>query len=262
MFFSAVRITDHPPWTQPREFEKEETKISRDTAPSKDEGAASQPSDAPAKNTRERAAETVENDMTASSGPEIESQREANDAESQQALGEQGKADAVVAPGIVETAPGAGEPGEKSSSYPLGYDVVAEKIANGVEKDTEESNLTSEKLGQEKGSSQDVQETGNKEGQITTHHKAKGGYGDDYHPAKLHPPPPGASATEYQTSLGTQHEEQDSPTARTGKQASVGAEKKLGFITMVKGEMKILAGKMRGDEHKVEEGKKIVHGEA
>lgn len=31
---------------------------------------------------------------------------------------------------------------------------------------------------------------------------------------------------------------------------------------MVKGEVKILAGKMSGDEQKVEEGKKIVHGEA
>ena len=33
-------------------------------------------------------------------------------------------------------------------------------------------------------------------------------------------------------------------------------------MTMVKGEMKILAGKMSRDEHKVEEGKKLVHGEA
>jgi hypothetical protein len=124
----------------------------------------------------------------------------------------------------------------------------------GPEKDVEESS---------QGLSQDVQAEGNKEGQTTTARKAEGGYGGDYHPAQLHPPPPGTSATEYQSSLGTQHhEEQDSPTTESGKQASVGTEKKPGFMTMVKGEMKILAGKMSGDEHKVEEGKRIVHGEA
>lgn len=78
----------------------------------------------------------------------------------------------------------------------------------------------------------------------------------------MHPPPPGASAAEYQTSVGAQQEGPDLPTTRTGKRASVGAEKKPGFMTMVKGEVKILAGKMSGDEQKVEEGKKIVHGEA
>lgn len=91
--------------------------------------------------------------------------------------------------------------------------------------------------------------------------KVEAGYGGEYHPAQLHPPPPGTSVAEYQT-LGAQQQGQDSPAASTGKRASVGTEKKPGLMTMVKGEMKILAGKMSGDEHKVEEGKKLVHGEA
>jgi len=128
--------------------------------------------------------------------------------------------------------------------------------------EVEGSNLASGQLGQEKGPSQDVREEGNKEGRTTTAGKVEGGYGGEYHPAQLHPPPPGASVAEYQTSVSAQQEEQALPTLRTGKRASVGAEKKPGFMTMVKGEMKILAGKMSGDEHKVEEGKKIVHGEA
>lgn len=128
--------------------------------------------------------------------------------------------------------------------------------------EVEGSDLASGQLGQEKGPSQDVPGEGNQEGRTTTAGKVEGGYGGAYHPAQLHPPPPGASAAEYQTSVGAQQQEQALPTTRTGKSASVGAEKKPGFVTMVKGEMKILAGKMSGDEHKVEEGKKIVHGEA
>ena len=98
-------------------------------------------------------------------------------------------------------------------------------------------------------------------GRTTAPGKVEGGYGGEYHPAQLHPPPPGASAAEYQTSVGTQQEGQDLPTTSMGKRESVGAEKKPGFMTVVKGEMKILAGKMSRDEQKVEEGKKIVHGE-
>lgn len=135
----------------------------------------------------------------------------------------------------------------------------------GTEKGIEGSNLASEQLGRgEPHPSQDVQGGGNEEGQTTPAVKVAGGYGGEYHPAKLHPPSTGTgtSVAEHQASTGAQQQGQDLPASRAGKRASVGAEKKPGFMTMVKGEMKILAGKMSGDEHKVEEGKKLVHGDA
>ncbi|KAG8215375.1 hypothetical protein J3R82DRAFT_8973 [Butyriboletus roseoflavus] len=131
----------------------------------------------------------------------------------------------------------------------------------GTVEDIEGSSLAPEKHGQGKDLSQDVQGGESKEGPTTPARKVEGGYGGEYHPAQLHPPPPGASVAEYQSSLGAQQQGQDLSTTNTGKPAPVGAEKP-GFITLVKGEMKILAGKMSGDEHKVEEGKKLVHGEA
>ncbi|KAH7920434.1 hypothetical protein BV22DRAFT_803002 [Leucogyrophana mollusca] len=87
----------------------------------------------------------------------------------------------------------------------------------------------------------------------------------DYHPAKLHPPPAVGDGT------GTSSESapsQSSPTAATGPRgessisaANGGSPKKVGFFTKVKGEAKIIAGKMSGKEGKIEEGKKVLHGE-
>lgn len=132
-----------------------------------------------------------------------------------------------------------------------GYDIVAEYIVN--------ANTGAEKLGREKSPSQDAQEGGSEEERREPTRKTEEG---DYHPAQLHPPPPGASVAEYQGTTGAQQQGQDVPSTRMAQQVTVGAEKKHGFMTMVKGEMKILAGKMSGDEHKVEEGKKLVHGDA
>lgn len=118
-----------------------------------------------------------------------------------------------------------------------------------------------EQEGREKGPSQDVQGEESEETRITPARKVEPGYGGEYHPAQLHPPPPGTSVAEYQSLVGAQQQEQDLPTTTTARRASVGTEKP-GFMTMVKGEMKILAGKMSGDEHKIEEGKRLVHGDA
>ncbi|KAF8126336.1 hypothetical protein EV363DRAFT_1585959 [Boletus edulis] len=138
---------------------------------------------------------------------------------------------------------------------------TVEAVETGPEKDVKGPNLGSEEPVQGKGPSQDAQEEECKEGKPAPA-GFKPGYSGNYHPAQLHPPPPGASVAELQGSLGSQQAEPDSPVAQTGRRGSVGAEKKPGFMTMVKGEMKILAGKVSGDEHKVEEGKKIIHGDA
>ncbi|KAH0834206.1 hypothetical protein J3R83DRAFT_11518 [Lanmaoa asiatica] len=216
---------------EPRESEKEEdkAKIPRDAAPFKDEAAASQiPDDAPPK-TR--------------SGPEVKSQKEASEVKSREALSKQAKTAAVAGAGMAGTAAGAEGSNEKKN-------------------DIEGSNLASEVLGHGKVPLQDVQGEGNQEGRTATARKVEGGYSGEYHPAQLHPPPPGASAAEYQASVSVQQQGQGLPTTMEDKRASLGAEKKPGFMTVVKGEMKILAGKVSGDEHKVEEGKKLVHGEA
>ncbi|KAG6377920.1 hypothetical protein JVT61DRAFT_14709 [Boletus reticuloceps] len=220
---------------EPGASEKAEATMPRDVALFEDEPVTSQPSDAPPKSTEAGTVEAVESDIADTSGPEVESQKGASEAKSQQAQSEQEKAN---------TGPRAEELGEKT----------------GPEKDVEGSNLGSEEPVQGKGPSQDAQEEEFKEGKPAPA-GFKPGYSGNYHPAQLHPPPPGASATEFQGSLGSQPAEPE-PVTQTGRRESLSAEKKPGFMTMVKGEMKILAGKVSGDEHKVEEGKKIVHGDA
>ncbi|KAF8439742.1 hypothetical protein L210DRAFT_3645744 [Boletus edulis BED1] len=219
---------------EPGASEKAEATMPRDVALFKDEPVTSQPSDAPPKSTEAGTVEAVERNTADTSGPEVESQKGASEAKNSKPS-EQEKAD---------TRPRAGELGEK-----------------GPEKDVKGPNLGSEEPVQGKGPSQDAQEEESKEGKPAPA-GFKPGYSGNYHPAQLHPPPPGASVAELQGSLGSQQAEPDSPVAQTGRRGSVGAEKKPGFMTMVKGEMKILAGKVSGDEHKVEEGKKIIHGDA
>ncbi|KIK93310.1 hypothetical protein PAXRUDRAFT_145365, partial [Paxillus rubicundulus Ve08.2h10] len=105
-----------------------------------------------------------------------------------------------------------------------------------------------------------VQEEGKKQ----THTKSppKAGYGGDYHPALLHPPPPGASAMETSPRFSEQIPPA-SPTSPTSKERSKSEStgKRVGFMAKVKGEVKVLAGKMTREEDKVEEGKKQMHGE-
>lgn len=101
----------------------------------------------------------------------------------------------------------------------------------------------------------------------------KGGYGGDYHPAQLHPPPAGASAVEYKdggaSAAATSPQAEQEPTtnandtpaaSKSSTSGSIG--KKVGFMAKVKGEAKIIAGRMSGKEEKVEEGKRMMHGDA
>lgn len=117
-FLSAIDITDSPPWTQPRGFEKEGARIPRDTTLSRDEPVTSRSSDVPPESTEARAAEMVESDIAATSGPEVESQ-ETGETKRQEAPREQWGAAAVAATASEE-------PAEKSMSSPLEYDVVTE----------------------------------------------------------------------------------------------------------------------------------------
>ncbi|KAG9310829.1 hypothetical protein JVU11DRAFT_8682 [Chiua virens] len=196
-----------------------------------------------------RTGKTAEENVAAESGPKVGSQ-EAPD-QKKETISEWASAAAVAAAGgMVGTSPDPEGLGEKA----------------GAVKDIEGSNLDSATLGQNKIPSEGTQgsEEEHKEEQTTGTPSGKVEEGE-YHPAQLHPPPPGASVAEYRSSHG-QQEAQDAQDARTttetGKRESVSGEKKPGFMTMMKGEIKIIAGKMSGDEHKVEEGKKLVHGEA
>jgi len=86
----------------------------------------------------------------------------------------------------------------------------------------------------------------------------------DYHPAKLHPPPAGAGVGESAQS-DSPHASSSSPSeaqrASPTSASTTGSPKKVGFMTKVKGEAKIIAGKMSGNDSKVEQGKRVLHGQ-
>ena len=103
-----------------------------------------------------------------------------------------------------------------------------------------------------------------------------------YHPAKLHPYIPNASSTASGTtgaSSSSQHtslSHNTSPSAstkekhghvhqRTVSTSSTGSgsprRKKVGFFDKVRGEAKVIVGKIEHKKEKVEEGKRILHGE-
>ncbi|KAH7911464.1 hypothetical protein BJ138DRAFT_1006528 [Hygrophoropsis aurantiaca] len=86
----------------------------------------------------------------------------------------------------------------------------------------------------------------------------------DYHPAKLHPPPAGTGVGESAQS-DSPHASSSSPSeaqrASPTSASTTGSPKKVGFMTKVKGEAKIIAGKMSGNDSKVEQGKRVLHGQ-
>ncbi|KAI0640843.1 hypothetical protein C8Q79DRAFT_920695 [Trametes meyenii] len=101
------------------------------------------------------------------------------------------------------------------------------------------------------------------------------GYDTDYHPAELHPPTesPGEPASSGEKSLGATQadahrppeeaqpphqtrDEDDGGSARREQKA-----KKAGFMDKMKGEAKVLLGKIEGKHEKVEQGKQIKAGE-
>ncbi|KAI0632566.1 hypothetical protein C8Q77DRAFT_1158058 [Trametes polyzona] len=101
------------------------------------------------------------------------------------------------------------------------------------------------------------------------------GYDTDYHPAELHPrsDAPANPASAGEKSLGaTQADAQRPPeqarpphqAASTGSGASGGGEKakKAGFMDKMKGEAKVLLGKIEHKQEKVEEGQRLKAGEA
>lgn len=87
-----------------------------------------------------------------------------------------------------------------------------------------------------------------------------GGYDTEYHPAKLHPPP-----VEVGESTSQAKAQPDSPvspaSAPPASVADSSKEHRVSFLDKLRGEAKVIAGKMTGKEDKVEEGKRIMHGE-
>ncbi|KAG2344822.1 hypothetical protein BDR05DRAFT_961225, partial [Suillus weaverae] len=84
------------------------------------------------------------------------------------------------------------------------------------------------------------------------------GYDTDYHPAKLHPPRVGESTSQAET----HHDSPVSPvSAPPASVTGSPKERRVSFLDKLRGEAKIIAGKMIGKEDKVEEGKRIMHGE-
>ena len=78
--------------------------------------------------------------------------------------------------------------------------------------------------------------------------KQHDGYGADYHPSEQHPPQAGISAQ-------TDSAAASSPTQSNGHGS--GSTHKPKFMDRVKGEAKIIAGKLGGNEGKIEEGMRL-----
>ncbi|EIW75040.1 hypothetical protein CONPUDRAFT_93740 [Coniophora puteana RWD-64-598 SS2] len=99
----------------------------------------------------------------------------------------------------------------------------------------------------------------------------------DYHPANLHPPPTGPGVDEPVNPAGSTGADENGPSSssvgaedrkseestRSGSKTSSGESqhRRSGFMTKVKNEMKIISGKISGNDGKVEEGKKAKAGE-
>ncbi|CDO77115.1 hypothetical protein BN946_scf184592.g11 [Trametes cinnabarina] len=97
------------------------------------------------------------------------------------------------------------------------------------------------------------------------------GYDTDYHPAALHPPPEKLKnpASEGEKSLGATQadanrppEESQPPNQARDEHGDKERKKKAGFMEKMKGEAKVLLGKIEGKPEKVEQGQKIKSGEA
>lgn len=85
-----------------------------------------------------------------------------------------------------------------------------------------------------------------------------GGYNTGYHAAKINPAPTGEIADQAEA----QPDSSVSPkSATTASVTDSPKERRVSFLHKVRGEAKIIAGKMSGKEDKVEEGKRILHGE-
>ncbi|KAG0701656.1 hypothetical protein DFH29DRAFT_925718 [Suillus ampliporus] len=85
-----------------------------------------------------------------------------------------------------------------------------------------------------------------------------GGHDTDYHPAKLHPPRTGESADLAEAQSGSPVSSTSAPAASMSDSPK---DRRVSFLDKVRGEAKIIVGKMSGKEGKVQEGKRIMHGE-
>ncbi|KAG1750545.1 uncharacterized protein EDB91DRAFT_1045900 [Suillus paluster] len=84
------------------------------------------------------------------------------------------------------------------------------------------------------------------------------GHDTDYHSAKLHPLRAGEGADQAESQSGSPVSLTSAPSA---SETNSPKERRVSFLDKVRGEAKIIAGKMSGKEGKVQEGKRIMHGE-
>ncbi|KAI0665531.1 hypothetical protein C8Q78DRAFT_1064332 [Trametes maxima] len=123
---------------------------------------------------------------------------------------------------------------------------------------------------EERKTSQSTDEKAKKSGHHGQPNKGPG-YDTDYHPAELHPPTEthGDPASEGEKSLGATQADADRPSeeaqpphqTRDGDDKQQQKAKKAGFMDKMKGEAKVLLGKIEGKHEKVEQGKQIKVGE-
>ncbi|KAJ8473693.1 hypothetical protein ONZ51_g7702 [Trametes cubensis] len=102
------------------------------------------------------------------------------------------------------------------------------------------------------------------------------GYDTDYHPAKLHPPPEHIADphSEGEKSLGATQADANRPaeegrrphqargSGSSDEQRQHWKARKASFMEKMKGEAKVLLGKIEGKHEKVEEGHRMMAGEA
>ncbi|OAX37474.1 hypothetical protein K503DRAFT_231903 [Rhizopogon vinicolor AM-OR11-026] len=135
--------------------------------------------------------------------------------------------------------------------------------ANGLSKDDREhkqAKLTSQETQQKtrEETQSHTREVTDEEGVKHTHNAGAGTGDTDYRPAKMYPAHTGERADQGRA----QPTSPVSPTSATTASANGSPkERRVSFLHKVRGEVKIIAGKVSGNEGKVEEGKRIIHGE-
>lgn len=132
--------------------------------------------------------------------------------------------------------------------------------ASGLSKNDYDHELKSQETQQRKPEEtrSNIRDVTSEEGVKHTHKPGAGAgdYDTGYHPAKMFPPPTGERADQSQPGSPV------SPTSTaTANVSDSPKERRVGFLHKVRGEAKIIAGKVSGKEDKVEEGKRIIHGE-
>lgn len=82
-----------------------------------------------------------------------------------------------------------------------------------------------------------------------------------YHPAELHPPSASAKDGHNELKENTTNSSHGRPESINSTTTAGGSPKKVGFKEKVSGGSKVLMGKLGRNEEKIDEGRRILHGE-